>query len=174
MEKLEIKNQAVDLTGLAIGIIVLGIVVAIGANILIGIRDARLTDLSTTTTSNEAVTVSGSTYTLDNTWVKEFTYVNFTNGTTVPATAYTTSISTSDGVGTITNTSWLNSTLNVTYTTYNTTRADWALADDAATGLSEYGNWFDILVIVGVAGVILALLFLAFGRNSGEVGGQAY
>jgi len=38
----------------------------------------------------------------------------------------------------------------------------WNLSDKAATGIGEYGNWFKILVIVGVAAVILGLIFLAF------------
>ena len=91
------KTSAVDLTDLAIGIVVLGIVVSIGATILLNVRD-------TNTTGDTA----------------------------------------------------------------------WNLAGSAATGLAEYGNWFDILVIVGVAGVILALIFMAFGRRGGEGGGESY
>jgi hypothetical protein len=93
---MEYKKSAIDLTDLALGILVLGIVVSVGATILVNIRD-----------TNTADTVS-----------------------------------------------------------YN-------LADDAATGLAEYGNWFKIIVIVGVAAVILALIFLAFGRGAGSVG-QSY
>ena len=84
---MELKKNAVDLTDLAVGILVLGIVVSIGATILLNVRD--------TNTAND--------------------------------------------------------------TAYN-------LADEAATGIAEYGNWFDIIVIVGVAGVILSLIFMAFGR----------
>ena len=94
--KYKLRKQAVDLTDLAIGIVVLGIVVSIGATILINVRDT-----------------------------------NAENGTA-----------------------------------YN-------LADDAATGLAEYGNWFDIIVIVGVAAVVLSLIFLAFGRRGGG-GGTTY
>jgi len=94
--KYKLRKQAVDLTDLAIGIVVLGIVVSIGATILINVRDT-----------------------------------NTENGTA-----------------------------------YN-------LADDAATGLAEYGNWFDIIVIVGVAAVVLSLIFLAFGRRGGG-GGMTY
>jgi len=94
--KYKLRKQAVDLTDLAIGIVVLGIVVSIGATILINVRDT-----------------------------------NTENGTA-----------------------------------YN-------LADDAATGLAEYGNWFDIIVIVGVAAVVLSLIFLAFGRRGGG-GGTTY
>ena len=36
------------------------------------------------------------------------------------------------------------------------------LSDKAALGIGEYGNWFKILVIVGVAAVILGLIFIAF------------
>ena len=92
MEQLQ-KKSAVDLTDLAIGIVVLGIVVSVGANVLINVRN-------TNTTADTA---------------------------------------------------------------YN-------LADKAATGLAEYGNWFKIIVIVGVAAVILSLIFMAFGRGAGSVG----
>lgn len=99
MEKLELKQKssAVDLTDLAIGIVVLGIVVSIGSTVLINVRD--------TNTTND--------------------------------------------------------------TAYN-------LADDAASGLAEYGNWFDIIVIVGVAAVILSLIFMAFGRGRGGAGTVSY
>ena len=105
--ELKLKNSAVDLTDLAIGIVVLGIVVSIGATILLNVRDTNITNTPGC------------------------------NSTDVTAcdTAYT-------------------------------------LADEAATGLAEYGNWFDIIVIVGVAAVILSLIFMAFGRR--ESGTMAY
>tara|TARA_R110000744_G_scaffold270384_2_gene383584 strand:+ start:223 stop:513 length:291 start_codon:yes stop_codon:yes gene_type:complete len=96
MQTLTHKKSAVDLTDLAIGIVVLGIVVSIGATILINVRDTN----------------------------------------TVNDTAYN-------------------------------------LAGAAATGLAEYGNWFDIIVIVGVAAVILSLIFMAFGRG-GRSGSMSY
>jgi hypothetical protein len=86
----EQKNSAVDLTDLAIGIVVLGIVVSVGATILVNVRDT----------------------------------------------------STSGSVA-------------------------WNLSDDAATGIAEYGNWFKIIVIVGVAAVVLSLIFMAFGGRTG-------
>ena len=93
--KAELTKPAVDLTDLAIGIVVLGIVVSVGATILINVRDTN------------------------------------TSGTAA----------------------------------YN-------ISDKAASGLLEYGNWFKILVIVGVAAVVLSLIFMAFGRNS--QGGMTY
>lgn len=90
--KTELKKPAVDLTDLALGIVVLGIVVSIGANVLVGVRD--------TNTANDVA--------------------------------------------------------------YN-------LADDAATGLAEYGDWFDIIVIVGIAAVIISLIFMAFGRGGSSM-----
>ena len=89
------KKSAVDLTDLAIGIVVLGIVVSVGANVLINVRDTN------------------------------------TAGTSA----------------------------------YN-------VADKAAIGIAEYGNWFKIIVIVGVAAVVLSLIFMAFGRRGG--GGATY
>jgi len=88
-----LKKSAVDLTELAIGIVVLGIIVSVGATILINVRDTN----------------------------------------------------TAGGIA------------------YN-------LADDAATGIAEYGNWFKIIVIVGVAAVVLSLIFMAFGRRGGGTG----
>jgi len=91
---MKLQKSAVDLTDLAIGIVVLGIVVSVGATVLVNVRD--------TNTQGDIA--------------------------------------------------------------YN-------LADDAATGLAEYGNWFNIIVIVGVAAVVLSLIFLAFG---GRTGGMSY
>jgi len=85
-----LRKPAVDLTDLAIGIVVLGIVVSVGATILINVRD--------------------------------------------------------------------------TSTDYNTA---WNLSENAAIGLAEYGNWFKIIVIVGVAAVVLSLIFMAFGKRGG-------
>src|SRR3990172_5257396 len=65
-----LNNKAIDLTGLAIGIIVLGIVVSMGAIILVGVRDARLTDLDEVTTNNETTFINQTTDTLANTWGK--------------------------------------------------------------------------------------------------------
>ena len=47
------------------------------------------------------------------------------------------------------------------------------LADKAAIGIAEYGNWFKIIVIVGVAAVVLSLIFMAFGNRTGG-GGMSY
>ena len=94
---MQFKKNAVDLTDLAIGIVVLGIVVSVGATILINVRDTN------------------------------------TSGT-----------------------------------------ASYNVADKAATGLAEYGNWFKIIVIVGVAAVILSLIFMAFGRRGGGMSGTTY
>ncbi len=29
-------------------------------------------------------------------------------------------------------------------------------------GLAEFGNWFDIIVIIGIAGLILGIIFISF------------
>jgi len=163
------KHSAVDLTDLAVGILILGIVVTIGARILILYRDSRLTSLPTTSVVNETAAINSTTSTFENTWVSSVTScINATDGTTIPSTNYTVTISNVDGYATITNatpTEYTNATCNYNY--YDTTEPEWALADDAATGLAEYGNWFDIIVIIGVAAVILALIFMAFGKRGG-------
>ena len=181
---MKIKNNAVDLTDLALGIVVLGIVVSIGANILIGVRDSQLTDLPAVANNNETTFINATGDNLANTWVNNVDYCtgNVTgSGTitaanvTIPSTNYSLAVSDLSGVGTLTN-----STLatypdaTCTYNTYDTTQPNWALADDAANGLAEYGDWFDIIVIVGIAAVIIALIFMAFGRGGSTSLGGSY
>lgn len=110
--KMEMKKSAVDLTDLAVGIIVLGIVVSIGASVMLNVRD-----------TNNKVPTAGCG-------------LNATGGTTNP--------------------------------TYDQCNTAWQLGDKAATGLAEFGNWFNIIVIVGVAAVILSLIFMAFGKREGQ------
>ena len=172
------RKSAVDLTDLAIGVLILGIAVTIGIRVLINVRDNQLTSLSSLTASNESTWINSSTDTLTNTWVSGITecFGNYTGSaassvpanTTITSANYTLSISSVDGTGTLTNsTSDVFPDAACSYNYYNTSsRQDYTLADNAATGLSEYGNWFDIIVIVGVAAVILALIFLAFGRRN--------
>lgn len=167
------RKSAVDLTDIAIGILILGITVSVGARVLILYRDSRLTDLDTFTTANEVVTAVNETgSTLDNVWFSSVTEVtNTTDGAAISSSNYTTSVD-SDGIGTIycdgCNNTFNNTLWNVTYVSYNTSSPQWALPNDAATGLAEYGNWFDIIVIVGIAGLILSLIFLAFKNKGGN------
>jgi hypothetical protein len=175
-----IKTSAVDLTDLALGIVVLGIVVSIGTVILIGVRDANLTDSSTYLTSGETILATDSGAVLSNTWVSNVNNItNATGGELIQATGnYSTVISDATGVATITfeGTSPYNGTnVNASYTSYNTSsNPSWTLGNDAALGLAEYGDWFDIIVIVGIAAVILALIFMAFGGrgSAANVGGS--
>jgi len=176
------RYSAVDLTDLAIGLLILGITVTIGARMLLAYRDNRLTDLGTVTTHNETTFINSTGDTLANTWGKsvDVCYCNVTGSETETACAvnstissgnYTVSISELNGVITITNAT--TNTFNdvaCTYTWYNTSEAQWSLPNNAAFGLAEYGNWFDIIEIIGIAGLILALIFLAFGRRGEEIG----
>jgi len=176
----KMKKNAVDLTDLAIGIIVLGLVVTIGATILLNVRDNTLTGLPVVTTANESVDISSTgTDTFTNTWVSSTsaTCINTSNSAAVGSGNYTITVDASTGTGTITNATTdaaYNHPWNCTYTTYDTTQADWALPNNAATGIAEYGNWFDIIVIVGIAGLILSFIFMAFGRRDGGEGSVAY
>ena len=44
---------------------------------------------------------------------------------------------------------------------------DSLLADDAAGGLMQFGNWFSIIVMVGITALILSIVFYAFRRQDG-------
>jgi len=173
MQKLK---KAVDLTDLAVGIIVLGIAVTIGAIVLVNIRDNTLTGLDTVTTVSESLTtVTETGEVLTNSWVSSVTDCNNATGSVLIATGnYSATISPLDGhaaiaftstdagdIGSFNNTNW-----ECNYTWYNTSRIDWTLPNQAATGIGEYGNWFSIIVIVGVSAVVLGLIFMAFGRGS--------
>lgn len=164
---MELKRNAVDLTELAIGILILGIVTAIGAKILVTQRDARLTDLSINTTTNETLSFAGGNVaTLANQWGISVTSVCNATGTILNAGNYTSSLSALDGTLTITNLT--NRPYYATYTFYDISRPDWSLPNDASIGIAEYGNWFRTIVIVGVAALVLALIFLGLGRSQAQ------
>lgn len=173
---METKKTAVDLTDLATGIMVLGLVATIGVIILVNLRDSRLTDLDVLTTNNETISTFGTNNqsNLANTWGVGVTTITNQSGYVVDSGNYTATVGSVDGVITVDNTTatqplpW-----NVTYTYYDTTRADWALADDASIGINEYGSWFKIIVIMGIASLVLALIFMAFG-NRGNSGATVY
>jgi len=163
-------KKAVDLTDLAVGIIILGITVTIGATILIKVRDARLTDLDTVTVTNETLTtVTEVGETLAHPWAESVSScANDSSHTTIVAANYSLTVD-SLGKSVIKNVGHTldnNSDWECTYTYYNVSRVDWDLPNSAAVGIGEYGNWFSIIVIVGVSAVILSLIFLAFGRGS--------
>jgi hypothetical protein len=173
--KVKEKKAAIDLTELALGVIVLGIVVSIGATILINFRDSRLTSTSTYSINNEtAASVTEAGVTLNQAYFQSTIAVtNATGGEVIPTSNYTL-VADASGFPTISVAGSLynNSNLNVSYNYYNVSEPQYALPDDAAGGLAEYGNWFTILVIVGVAAVVLSLIFLAFGRRGAAEGGE--
>jgi len=64
---------------------------------------------------------------------------------------------------------WTQVELSYDYLSDRTTAADYSLAISAEAGLGELGNWFGIIIIVGIAGAIITILFVAFG-NTGRGG----
>jgi len=176
MNKLENKKSAVDLTELAIGIVILGVVVSIGGYIIVTQRDTHLTELTQYTTTAEKILTTPAGTNLANKWFVGVSSVyNATNASnTISSGNYTVSVDTG-GTGRLTwlGTSTFNATyVNVTYSAYNlSSRADYTVSNQAAIGIAEYGNWFKIIVIVGVAAVVLALILTGIkGRNEGTGG----
>lgn len=171
----------VDLTGFAIALIVLGVVAAVGSTILLEYRDSQLDDIATYQVKNETVTdpVNGTYSDLALRWVQSIgTITNATTGQVVGTANYTTRIRGADGVGQINashppvpldNVSQGN--WNVTYTVYNITDARFKIADDASTGLAEYGDWFKVLVVIAVAALVIGLLFSSMRGGAGSEGG---
>ena len=167
------RKSAVDLTDLALAILVLGIVVSIGANILIGVRNSRVTDLQAYDVINESLAVTGEGTAMSTQWVSGTTAlcINASDEGFIAAPNYTIAVNPDWGTGTITMdiaSVYNGSTVECTYGVYNTSDVQYTLPDAAAQGLGEYGNWFDIIAIVGIAAVILSLIFMAFGKRGGS------
>jgi hypothetical protein len=177
MKKYNTKNSAIDLTDLALGIVVLGIVVSIGATILINMRNSQITNAGTYSVNGESVTPTDAGVTLSTTWGKSVDFCqNSTTGPVIPAVNYTTTVNSETGVITLKNLTNIQgaNAWKCNYTVYNISDPRYALADDASVGIAEYGNWFKIIVIVGVAAVVLSLIFMAFGRNNAANAGVSY
>lgn len=173
------KKSAIDLTEIALGLLILGIVVFIGADLLNTFRDNRLDELDTYEVANETLTPVNETGSyLANDWVSgvDDCVNGSTDATLIDPGNYTfTANANSLGTATVTfndgadpgfnGTQW-----DCTYNVYNVSRPDWDLPNSAAAGVGEYGNWFDIIAIVGIAGLILTLIFMSFGRKEQGLG----
>ena len=171
------KKSAIDLTELALGILILGVTVSIGVVILTGVRDSTVESLPTYTVVNQTVTtVTASGEPLTTAWFKSITsVVNATNGNVITSPNYTTTIN-GDGYANIysvtSQAAINNSDWKVTYQVYNTSDVRFDLPYNGTLGLAEYGNWFKIIAIVGVSALILSLIFMAFGnRDKSQMGG---
>lgn len=178
-QKESIKKSAIDLTGLALAVVVMGITLTVGVVILGNMRDNQVTNLDVTTVTNESLTtVDGAGEALAQAYFKGITgVVNATGGQTIPTSNYSVTYDTASGYARIASTGshpYNNTNWKVTYQIYNKSDQRYALPDNATTGLLEYGNWFDIIVIVGVAAVIIALIFMAFGNKGVETAGVGY
>lgn len=170
----ETKKSAIDLTELAIGIIVLGVSVSIGAVILTKMAGTQVTGVGSSAVVNEsAASVTETGVTLSKIWVKSVDTVINNTGGVIDSGNYTLTVNDA-GYGTIKASSAItfsnNTDWNVSYSIYNTTDPRFKLPTDAALGLAEYGNWFKILVIVGISALIIALIFMAFGNRNSEAG----
>lgn len=173
--QIEEKKSAVDLTELAIGIVILGVVVSIGAVVLNNVATSQITNVATYRVNNETVTATDAGTALSTGWVKNIVVANnfSSGGVLTDGTNYTYSVN-GAGTGLVYNKSATFAKMNITYDVYNKSDPRFALPNNATIGLAEYGNWFKILVIVGISAVILALIFMAFGNKSsseGSVGG---
>ena len=176
---MQTKKNAIDLTDLALGIVILGIVVAIGSTVLQTYRDAQVTTLPTYSVNGETnnLTAQSGSTTLDVIWGKSVDFCQNIS-TAIPANAYSYSVNAGTGVITLRNTSSVYNGQNIlcNYTVYNVSDTRFVLPDKANLGLGEYGNWFKIIVIVGVAALVLSLIFMSFGKGSmgggsSEIGG---
>ena len=167
---------SVNLTDFAIAIVVLGIVVTIGSVVLSGMKVAQITNAATYAVKGESVTPTQTGTALSTGWGKSIDFCrNSTSGPTIGSPNYTYSVNEDTGVISIKNLTgeFRDSAWTCNYTVYNKSDVRFHTADQAQLGLAEYGNWFKIIVIVGVAAVILTLIFMAFGRGAGSVGGSS-
>ncbi len=178
--KLEQKRSAIDLTELAIGIILIGIVVSIGAYILLTFRNTRTDNLpSYQYAVNESVKAVNETgVTLTGRWVSTIDVVtNASTNTNLPTGNYTVVVNPDFGTSVLKYSSATgatnNSVVNVTYSVRNTSDTQWSIPNNASIGLGEYGNWFKIIVIIGAAALVLALIYMMLGGKDSSSSGLA-
>ena len=170
------KNSAIDLTDVALSIVILGITVAVGTQIIGTYRDSRLTALPTYAVTNETQNVTTTGVELSTEWFQSVALAtNSTGGQTIPANNYTT---TTNGFGKATisavaDSPWASDNWNITYNVRNTSDPQWAIANDAQVGLATYGDWFTIIAVISIAGLVLGLLFLTLGNKGNNVTGGA-
>jgi len=161
------------LTTLALTVLILGIIVTIGASLMLNLRDNQRADVATLTATNETVTQAqfqtAAGDPLTKAWgVSVKTVINETGHVTLDSANYTTTVDSVSGIM-----SFKNATENiygdnwkVTYYYYDTTDPRYSLPNDTAIGIGEFGNWFDIIIIIGIAGLIISLIYLGLGSKS--------
>ena len=177
MIKLKNKKTAVDLTDLALGIVILGIAVSIGAAVLVNMRNAQATNAATYSVNGEVVTPTDAGANLAVTWGKSVDYCqNSTGGPVISSGNYSYSVNDGNGIVTLKNltSSFAHASWKCNYTVYNVSDPRYTVPDKASLGLAEYGSWFKIIVIVGVAAVVLGIIFMAFGNKSSQSSGVSY
>ena len=178
----ETKKSSVDLTGLAIGIIILGLVVAIGSVITFNVAKSQITNAATYQTANESVSPTTAGTVLAKPWVQGInTVYNDSNGVIISSGNYSLSVNSDTGAGSILNSTCKVSTASgsctawkVTYTAYNTSDPRFSVPNNATVGLASYGDWFKIIVIVTIAAVIIGLIYSQFGKGSGNSASGGY
>ncbi len=67
---------------------------------------------------------------------------------------------------------WTSISVDYTYTSNIIQASDYDLANKTELALAEYGNWFKIIVIVEIAGLILFLVLNSFGTPRNISGGN--
>jgi hypothetical protein len=180
------KKGNIDMTGIALSIIILGIVCAVGILITQNVATSQITNTNIIRVNNETGSTALSPTAPMHTqviWVNEptdvLTLYTANNGTVCTSNVTTT---VSEGTATLTMTSASqsspnacnNTVMNVTYNRYNASDPRFDVASKASIGLGEYGNWFKIIVIVAISAVILGLIFTAFRGNAEGGSGQSY
>ena len=164
----------IDLSSFAVSILVLGIVAAIGAIVLTGFRDVAPTTAYTIYNETLPSNVSNAAYAyLKNPGCEGVSScMNASNGANILPGNYTVSVptDTSQMCGIKANYAALVHSWNCTYTGGNISSPAYDIANKAIIGVSEYQNWFKILVIVAVAALILGLIFLAFKPKDSSMG----
>ena len=164
--------MANDFSKNAVAIIFLGITAAIGSVIMLSWRDSQLTSLGTYTVYNESVTpVTGGTE-MSVGWCSTVdSCMNQTGQEVIEAANYTVTVDAVNGwceVANLTGNEFIpaENPWNCTYTVYNISDPRFALPNETAIGLLEYGSWFKIIVIVVVAGGLLFFLNKALSGAS--------
>ena len=162
------KGQTMQLAGVALTIVLLIVIVAIGAQVISTVQTNQLTTGTNSVTNESFRANTSATYTVTNVGNSVTVLRVEANNVTHNLTFVNQIDYNYTSAGVIT---WYNSTNNNSYTnvTYNWNgnilNEAYNISGKGLTGLQTYGDWFTIIVIVAVAAFVIALLLGTFGRQ---------
>ena len=163
-----------QLQSMVIALVVIGVMIGVGMKVLENLK----TNVSNTGSTSDSWAVNNVTaHTFDQT-TGIYTSLAVTNGTdSINSGNYTLTDSTILGVRYLStivatldgNTTYGSDTWTLTYD-YEARGNSWVGVNDTITATNEIPEWLSLIIIVAIAGIILALIFRVFPKGGGVKG----